>query len=173
MTPKITPKMMSKNGQNLDPQKHQKMAKNQKTPKMSKNHVFHVFQRNPQKRSKTPPGGWGVQKGGPGGPGGPKRGVRGGPLGGSRGGRFWGSLEGNALKMGVNPTPARAPQRDFWGKTGQNCLGDPLNLQTCPVKMTIFRGKISPFPPAEKYGAKCPKNRTKIRGPGGPKMCHF
>jgi len=149
------------------------MAKNQKTPKMSKNTIFHVFRGYPQKRSKTPRGGGGVQKGGPGGPGGPKKGVRGGPPGGSRGGRFWGSPRGNALKMGVNPTPARAPQRDFWGKTGLFCMGDPQNRQTWVEKMTDFRRKISPFPPAEKYGAKCPKNLSENPYPRGPKKVPF
>ena len=56
MTPKNNQKMMSKNGQKMTPEKHQKMAKNQKTPKMSKNTIFHVFQGDPQKRSKSPGG---------------------------------------------------------------------------------------------------------------------
>jgi hypothetical protein len=69
-------------------------------------------------------------EGGSGDPGGPKKGVRGGQKGGVRKTGFWGSLEGNALKIGVNPTPGQPPQRDFSGKTGQNCLGPPQNPQT-------------------------------------------
>ena len=144
------------------PKNIKKWPKIRRPQKCQKTRFFMFFKETP-KNGQNPPGGVG----------GSKKGVRGGPSGGSRGGRFWGSLEGNALKMGVNPTPARAPQRDFSAKTGQNCMADPQNRRTWVEKMTDFRRKISPFPPAEKYGAKCPKNLSEIWGPGVRKMCHF
>ena len=151
------------------PKNIKKWPKIKRPQKCQKTRFFMFFKETP-KNGQNPPGGvGGSKKGVRGVPGGPKKGVRGGPSGGSRGGRFWGSLEGNALKMGVNPTPARAPQRDFSAKTGQNCMADPQNRRTWVEKMTDFRRKISPFPPAEKYGAKCPKKLVKIPQMGGSK----
>lgn len=169
MTPKITPKMMSKNGQNLDPQKHQKMAKNQKTPKMSKNHVFHVFQRNPQKRSKTPPGGWGGPKRGSGGSRGSKKGGPGGSFGGVPGGSVLGVSRRKRLENGGKPYSSQGSPKGFLGENRPKLSRGPPKFTDVSRENDHFPWKDFPISPCGKIRRQVPKKPNENPGTGGSK----
>lgn len=84
-------KMMSKNGQKLNPEKHQKWPKIKKPQKCQKTPFFTVFKETPKNGPKSPRGGGGSKKGVRGVPGVQKRGS-GGVLPGGPGGVGFGGL---------------------------------------------------------------------------------